>query len=142
MDINSIILSDAALSIIDNGTWVRNIDGMPGLGLNVCGLGSPEVQKLLNAKQTEMRTKNGGKPLSAEQLAKSLNETLAEVVLKDWEGLEDNGKPVAYAKATAKKWLTTRNGERFASIVLRAAQMVDADANSFVEKAGKNSLTA
>jgi hypothetical protein len=142
MDINSIILSDAALNVIDNGTWVRNIDGAPGLGLNVCGLGSPEVQKSINAKQAAMRAKNGGKPLAAEQLAKSVNETLAEVVLKDWEGIEDKGQPVAYTKALAKKWLTTRNGERFAAIVLRAAQMIDADANAFVEEVGKNSPPA
>ncbi|MCJ7461864.1 hypothetical protein, partial [Streptococcus suis] len=73
---------------------------------------------------------------------KTMNEILAEQVLKDWEGIEDAGQPVPYDQALATKWITSRNGEKFASIVLRAAQMVDADANAFVEEAGKNSSPA
>lgn len=142
MEINSIILSDEALNALDNGAWVREIDGLPGVSLKVCGLSSPEAQKAINAKQAAMRAKNGGKPLAMEQLAKSVNETLAEVVLKDWEGFTDKGEPVPYSKALAKKWITARNGEKLAAIVLRTAQMVDADANAFVEEVGKNSSPA
>ncbi|WP_047472550.1 hypothetical protein [Delftia sp. ZNC0008] len=142
MDINSLIVTDEGLAALDNGAWVRDIGGMPGLALKVRGLTSPDVQKAITAKQAALRAKNKGKPLEAEQLAKTMNEILAEQVLKDWEGIEDAGQPVAYDQALATKWITSRNGEKFASIVLRAAQMVDADANAFVEEAGKNSSPA
>lgn len=142
MDINSIIVTDAGLDAIDNGAWVRDLAGMPGLELKVCGLTSEHVQKAITAKQADLRAKNKGKPLTAEQLSKSMNEILASHVLKDWRGLEENGEPLAYDQELATKWITSRNGEKFASTVLRAAQMLDADGNAFVEEAGKNSAPA
>jgi hypothetical protein len=142
MDINSLIVTDEGLEALDNGAWVRDIGGMPGLALKVCGITSPDVQKAITDKQASMRAQNKGKPLTPEQLAQSMNEVLSDHVLKDWSGLESGGQPVAYDKVLAKKWITSRNGEKLAAIVLRAAQMLDADANAFVEEAGKNSSPA
>ncbi|WP_394065424.1 hypothetical protein [Alcaligenes sp. WGS1538] len=138
MDIKDLVLSDEALSVIDSGTWVGDLDGAPGVELLVCGIGSKDAQKTLNQKQAAMRLKNRGKPLNDEQLAKAMRETLAEVVLKGWRGLKDGGKDLPYSQELATKFITSRNGERFAGLVLQAAQRVDADASSFVEEATKN----
>ncbi len=138
MDINEVILSDEALSIIDNGTWVGDIDGAPGLELQVCGLRSESAQKVINQKQAHLRMKNRGKALSDEQLAKCMRETLAEVILKGWRGLSDEGKPVEYSQELATRWMLSRNGEKFANLVLQAAQRVDDQANDFVGEVSKN----
>lgn len=139
MEINDLILSDEALSVIDNGTWVGDFDEAPGLELMVCGLQSVEAQKLLKQKQAQVRTKNRSKPLSEDQLANITKEVLYEIVLKDWRGLKSGGKDVAYSKEQAKQWIMSRNGERFTHLVLRAAQQVDAQASEFAAEVSKNS---
>lgn len=138
MDINEIIFSDEALNVIDTGTWVGDLIEAPGLELLVCGLRSKDAQKSMEQKQAHLRLKNRGKPLTTEQLAKTMRETLAEVVLKDWRGLKEGDKPVPYSKELATKWITSRAGEKFANLVLQAAQQVDDQANDFVEQVTKN----
>ncbi len=138
MEIKDLVLSDEALKVIDTGVWVDDLDGAPGVELLVCGIGSKDAQKTLSQKQAALRLKNRGKPLNEEQLAKAMRETLAEVVLKGWRGLKDGGKDLAYSPEQAVSFITSRNGERFAGLVLQAAQRVDADASLFAEEATKN----
>lgn len=138
MDIKDLVLSDEALNVIDKGTWVGDLDGAPGVELLVCGIGSKDAQKALGQKQAALRLKSRGKPLNEEQLAKAMRETLAEVVLKGWRGLKSDGKDLAYSPELAVEFITSRNGERFAGLVLQAAQRVDADASLLVEEATKN----
>ncbi|GHC52344.1 hypothetical protein GCM10010096_25520 [Alcaligenes pakistanensis] len=138
MDINELVLTDEALNVIDSGTWVGDLDGAPGVEFLVCGIGSKDAQKALTQKQAALRLKNRGKPLNEEQLSKAMRETLAEVVLKGWRGLKDGGKDLPYTPELATKFITSRNGERFAGMVLLAAQRVDADANLYVEELAKN----
>lgn len=138
MDIKNLVLSDDALNVIDNGAWVGDFDGAPGLELKVCGMNSQEANKArIKAQETE-RMKNKGQMLTTEQLADCTRIVLAEVVLKDWRGLTDNGQEVKYDKAKAKEWIMSRNGERFAGLVLMAAQSIDGDANAFVDQVAKN----
>lgn len=139
MDINELVLTDEALALVDNGTWVGDLVGAPGVELQVCGFQSKEARDLLDKKQAQMRLKNRNKPLSAEQLARCTREVLAEVVLKDWRGLKSGGKDLPYSKELATKWLTSRNGEKLAVLVLQAAQTLDDSANDFVEGVSKNS---
>lgn len=139
MDINDLVLTDKALSVIDEGTWVDEIKEAPGLSLLVCGIGSKAAQKALELKQAQQRAKNRGKALDDEQLAMCMRETLAEVVLKGWKGLKEDGQDLPFDAAKARGWLLSRHGERFANIVLKAAQRVDEHANQFAEEVGKNS---
>lgn len=138
MDINDIILSDDALNAIDNGVWIDDLDGAPGLKLLVVGLTSKTAQKTLDQKQATARLKTRGKALNTDQLAKCMRETLAEVVLKGWEGLTQGGKPVEYSPELASEWILSRNGEKFTGIVLQAAQRVDDQANDLVKEVSKN----
>lgn len=138
MDINDLIYTDAALAVIDGGTWVDMSDEAPGLELLVTGLLADDAHKLMLAKQAKVRMRNRGKPLTDSQYSQCTKEVLAEAVLKGWRGLKDGGNDVAYTPELAAKWLLSRNGERFASLVLAAAQRVDASAQEFVEDASKN----
>jgi len=110
--------------------------------LLVCGMEAMEAQQAMNAAQAAARMANDGEPLNTEQLAACTRTVLADVVVKGWRGLTSGGAPVEYSKSTAKQWLSSRNGERFAGLALAAAQRVDRRANEFAEAAKKNSLPA
>lgn len=138
MDINELILSDAELEVIDNGTWVGDFVEAPGLELLVCGLKSKEAQKSLEAKQARLRQKNRGRPLTNAQLAETMQETLAEVILKGWRGLKSNGEDFPYSKEQATNWIMSRNGDKFAGLVLQAAQRVDEQASDYVDAVKKS----
>lgn len=138
MDISNLILSDEALNVIDNGAWVDDFPGYPGVGLKVTGLQSDEAIKSLRQKHAQARQESAGERLTDEQLSVCLKEVLHETVLKDWRGLTDNGEPVKYSKEQAKEWIMSKNGERFANLCVVAAQRIDANAQSFVEAVTKN----
>lgn len=137
MDINNLIISDEALKVIDEGTWVGDFAEAPGVELLVTGLKADAAKKAINDKQRSLRTKQRGRELSGDQLEKITKEVLYEVILKDWRGLKNNGQELKYSKEQAKKWITSRNGEKFTEIVLQAAQRVDAEAQDYVEEVKK-----
>jgi hypothetical protein len=138
MELNDVILSDEALNAIDNGIWIDDIEGFPGLKLMVVGISSKESQKALTQKQAAMRLKSRGKPLTPDQLAKCMRETLAEVVIKDWN-LKQAGNPVEFTRERAIEFIIPRNGDNLARAVLLAAQQVDDDASELIKEVSKNS---
>lgn len=138
MDIKKLVLTAEALNLIDNGTWIGDLPGAPGVEFLVVGMRSTEVRKALEAEQVAVRADNAGSPLTAEQTAGCMERVLASHVLKDWKGLTDNGVEVPYSKELATKWLTSREGEKFAELVLLAVNRLDRNANDFVEVAAKN----
>lgn len=138
MDINDLILSDKALEVIDNGTWVGDFPEAPGLELLVTGMNSKEARKMLMEKQQLLRTKNRNRQLTDDQLANITKEVLYEVVLKGWRGLKSGGKDVPYDPKLAKDWITSRNGEKFTNLVLEAARRVSEEANDMIEDVKKN----
>lgn len=138
MDFNDLILSDAALNVIDGGTWMGDFDEAPGVKLLVTGMQADAAQKLMASKQAALRAKHKGKVLTTEQNTRVVQEVLAEVVLKDWQGLTQNGQPLPYSKELALQWLTSRNGEKFTGLVLNAAARVDAQAADLAKELEKN----
>lgn len=138
MDISNLILSDEQLNVIDNGTWVGGFEEAPNVEFYVLGFTSEPVRKAIEAKQAALRKVNRNRPLTNAQLERITQETLAEVVLKDWRGLKDNGEEVKYDKELATKWLTSRNGAAFAELVLQASRIVDADTAEFVKGVKKS----
>lgn len=140
MKISDINYSKEGIQAIDTGVWVDDIEGAPGVSFLVLGISSKDVQKSIKGKQTAARLKNRGKELTTDQLEASVFESLAEVALKDWKGLEDdNGEPIPYSKEQATSWITSREGRPLANLVLQAAQTVDARANDLVKEVSKNS---
>lgn len=139
MDINEIILSDAALDVNDNGGWVgEDVHGLTGVRLKVCSVYAPEVIKLKQKKQEALRKKNGGKELTAEQIDDLSSELLAEVILKDWEGLTANGEPMQIDRPYLVKEFKERRGKKLATAITVSAYALDQDANRFVEEVTKN----
>lgn len=139
MDISNFLKTDEQLRVIDEGTWVDDIEDAPGVSLKVTGWQSKKSQRLLESKKAALRKKGRGKALTSEQNMKCVQEVLAEVVLQDWEGFTDGGKDLQYNKELATKWLTSRTGEDFANLVLNAAMTVDANSSEFVEAVEKKS---
>lgn len=137
MDINELILTDAAVEGIETGAWVGDIPNMPGLRLKVLGATSKAHVKANQAK-LEMARKKSRKDLTGDQVADCMREVLAEVTLIEWDGITDGGKPVKFDRALAKKWMTSRNGRALADAVYWAAQKLDQDANTYVEEVTKN----
>lgn len=139
MDINQLVHSDAALDVIDNGTWVdESVHNFPGLRIKVRGLQSEAVVQCIAKKQVAVRALNKGEKPSPEQAKQIHKEALAEEALLDWDGLTNNGEPVPYSKEQAIAWLTKRNGDKLANVVHFCAMKVDEDAESFVKAAEKN----
>ncbi len=141
MDINDIILSDAALEVIDNGEWVE-VDEAPGVELLVTGMQADGVRKAMKSLQAKARAQSRGKALTEEQYSNITKEVLIEHVLKGWRGLKQNGEDLPYSKDLARKFIMSRGGERFTMMILEAAQRLDENANSFVEQVGKPSPPA
>lgn len=142
MDINSVLTSDEELKVIDEGTWVDDLDDAPGVALKVTGWSSRKAQKLLDAKRIAIRKKNRGREITSEQSEKLHREVLVEAILLDWKGFTDNGKEVPYSKETASKWILSRGGAKLAMIVMNAALLVDTDTSEFIEVVEKKSAPA
>ncbi len=138
MDINDLVLSDKALSVIDKGEWMEAGPEAPGVEFLVTGMQSESATKLMKQKMAHARKMSRGKALTNEQLSTITKEVLIEDVLKDWKGLESDGKPLAYSQELARKFILSRGGDRFTGMVLNAAQTLDETASSFVEEATKN----
>lgn len=138
MDINDLVLSEKALAVIDKGEWMEAGDEAPGIEFLVTGLQAEGARKLMKQKVAAMRKKNRGKALSEEQYSNVTKEVLVEEALKDWRGLTDGGKPLAYSQELARKLIMSRGGEKFTRMVLDACQRLDDEANYFVEDVTKN----
>lgn len=77
--------------------------------------------------------------VTPEQLADVTRSALAEVVILDWDGLTNNGEPFLFDREYARNAITSKNGARFADIVLSASMKLDSKVNDYVESASKNS---
>lgn len=138
MDINQLILSDAAIDALEGGAWVGELPGAPGVEVKVIGTTSAAYRKAIAAKIEALRKGSKGVPLDQDQVTACVREVFAEFALVDWRGLTKDGEPFLFDREVAKQWLTSVNGERFADLVAGAAQRLDADANSYAETVTKN----
>lgn len=138
MDIKNFVVSNEALQALDNGAWVGDLEGAPGVRFLVRGLKSDPVRKAQEAKQAKMRASKKGKPLTDDDKTQIFKETIAEQVLLGWEGLEANGEPLLYDSNLARTWIMERNGEAFTTLVITAAQSLDGNPDDFIEAAAKN----
>lgn len=142
MEINSLILSDAALNVIDNGAWVHGLGADGTLSIFAIGQKSEEAQNWLVAKQIAVREANNGEPITAEQNKEIMLAQLGEVLIKDHDGLTDDGKKLKFNREQVAGWVKTRNGKEFANWIAYASSQIDSKAESFVEVAAKNSSPA
>ena len=140
MDISDILLSEQAIAAIDDGVWIDDIPEAPGMRLKVRGWSSEKVQSLKSFKEGRAPRKErdtaGG--LSHAAQVRIVRELVCEVILLDWDGLTEAGQPVPYSKDLARKWLTSRAGDKFLGMVSDAATQVDNRLEDTAEELEKN----
>lgn len=124
MEISTLKRDSASIS---SGQWVGDIPGMGDVRLRVRGLTSPMVTqtraRLERKIPRDQRERDGS--LKAEVALNVFGQVLHQVVLLDWDGLTDEGKPIPYDKALAEQWLTDPDFAFFGDAVVWAAQIVD-----------------
>lgn len=139
MDIKNFVVSEQALQAMDNGAWVADVDGAPGVRWLVRGLKSDAVRKAQEEKQAKVRaSRKKGKDLTDEEKTQIFKEVLHEKVLLGWEGLTSGGEPLPYDAALAASFIMDRKGEKFTGFVIAAAQSLDESPDDFIEAAAKN----
>lgn len=138
MDINKLVLSEEALRVVDEGAWVAIPVGGDIIEFKVTGLSrNQEAQDTIRNAMEQIRKDNKRAPTEKEKES-IVRRVLADIVLKDWRGITDNGEVLPYSKDLANKFLTERGGEQFASLVLDAATKVDNNAYDFIDEITKN----
>ncbi|GGA64980.1 hypothetical protein [Pelagibacterium lentulum] len=111
---------------IENGEWVNDIPGLPGVSLKVRGDNSDayqaELLRLGRDAPDEDRETDGA--LTIEAALKFAPEAAHKALLLDWKGIERNGKAMKYDPETAKLWCTDPRFKHFRKGVLYAAGIV------------------
>lgn len=137
MDISKLILTDAALDIVDNGIWVGDLSGAPGVELMVTGMDRCDAVSKEIRRGVELEIARGSDREEAAEI--TVRRLLSSHILKDWRGLTDGGKPLPYSRELADKFLSTRKGDALAALVIEAARRVDREANEMAAEIEKNS---
>lgn len=113
---------------IENGDWVGDIPNYGTVRLKVRGMGSVAYreaqEEALRKVPAEDRDAATGQPKIRAREA-IVSRLLHEVVLIDWAGIENEGKPLKYSKKLAKMWCENPDYRKFADAVAHAALMVD-----------------
>lgn len=123
------------------GRWIDRIPGSPGLRLKVRGLSSLAAiacrrQKERQVQKTERERGGGFKPEVDQRITR---EVLHEAILLDWDGLQNEGKPLAFSSEMAGKLLLDPDYDAFAGAVTWAASVVDSDNEEVAEEQAGNS---
>ncbi|MEJ0097876.1 MAG: hypothetical protein WDM84_08040 [Bauldia sp.] len=110
---------------IEQGDWIKDIPEMPGLALRVKGIGNLAFD---HARQELIRKRPHAEKVArldaAEEYAE-LGKLLADTVLIDWSGLQDDdGVEMPYSKVRAEALLTDPEMRAFQNAVQYAALMV------------------
>lgn len=101
-----------------DGVWV---DIGKEARLKIARIGNPAYKETFRrlAKPYQRQIRTG--TLSDEVAERILAQSLAESVLLDWEGLEENGKPLPYSKKAALDLLTNPQLKDFRDLVAELA---------------------
>ena len=138
MEISNLVYTPDAMQLINDGTWVGDLKGAPGVELLVVGMSSEAVRKARKQKTEALRLRLRNAEPSDEQLERVGHELMYEVVLKGWKGLKQNGEELEYTQELAKKFITDAGGEAFRSLIVQAASQLDAQASYLAEDLKKS----
>lgn len=98
----------ADLEKVESGVWISDIPDFEGVRLKVRPSDNPDYGALYQqlVETTPRNLKRGGVVKDAETKTKIAARCLADTVLVDWDGFEDDdGKPLPYSAPLAKQWL-------------------------------------
>lgn len=134
-------LSEIAVNVeaIEVGRWVPVDHILPGVRLKVRGIDNTDCRRLRNKLVAEVPRVERIKGLDTTKADAINARLLAETVLIDWSGLEDeDGKPLAFSKAKALEILIDPAFIVFRNAVEWAAGIVHEDDLVEIEDASKN----
>ena len=135
-------LQDLELDIqsTDEGAWINDIPELAGVSFCVRGTEYGPYQKAMRtAMMTQGRKQRLQSQVDPERFSALQNALTAEHLLLDWRGVEDNdGEPLPYTPAQAKKAMTERRYRPFQRGVLYAVEIVDAGLVEHREEAAGN----
>lgn len=136
MDISKFLRTDEDYEPIDNGRWMPVSEDNPDTQFFVIGMQSKEAQDYLKNAAARMREQNGGKELTSEQFNQITQDCLAEVCMKDWKGVKNNGKKVPFSRDLARKSMNSRD-KTFMVIVSGLVNELDRNVEKYVEAVTK-----
>lgn len=136
MDISKFLRTDEDYEPIDNGRWMPVSEDNPDAQFFVIGMQSKEAQDYLKNAAARMREQNGGKELTSEQFNQITQDCLAEVCMKDWKGVKNNGKKVPFSRDLARKSMNSRD-KTFMVIVSGLVNELDRNVEKYVEAVTK-----
>jgi hypothetical protein len=136
MKLSTIAVNAAA---IEQGRWVSISHVMPDVKLKVRGLENEDYQRLFNKLISAIPRAERLKGPDATAMREMTTKLLAETVLVDWSGIEnDDGSPMLYSKAKAQEILSDPNLVVFRKAVEWAAGVVGEDDMAEAEDVTKN----
>lgn len=123
----SSVKTDAAK--IEGGDWVSGLSEMGDLELKVRGTGNAHYRRLAGKLVDALpRSKKLGGRIDPEENDRITSICLAETVLMDWRGLEDeDDNPIPFSKEKAKEFLLNPDYRLFRAAVIEAAEQVGKD---------------
>jgi hypothetical protein len=126
---------------VEGGVWIGDIPDMGDLRLKVRPIGNPDYLRVLSqlTDTAPRHTKRGGRIIDHAVKASIAARTLADTVLLDWEGLEDDdGKPLPYSAEIAKKMLLDPEYVAFRNAVSWAGSVAEEETTGVQEDKAKN----
>lgn len=137
MKISSIKTDPAKL---EQGVWIGDIPDFEGVRLKVRPISNPDYRQLYGqlVETTPRHLKRGGQVKDYDTRVAIGARCLADTVLIDWEGFEDDdGKPLAHDAETAKAWLLDPEMTAFRDAVAWCANVAEEEARvGFKDNAG------
>ncbi|MCP1200053.1 hypothetical protein [Notoacmeibacter sp. MSK16QG-6] len=110
---------------IQEGGWIDNLPGMPGLRLKVRGYRSPAYRRVRARLLRDLPREKQIPMIDPVDEDRIEGEALADGILVDWDGIDgEDGKSLPYSAETARTLLTDPDYEALrAAVQLAAAQM-------------------
>lgn len=136
MDISKFLRTDEDYEPIDNGRWMPVSEDNPDTQFFVIGMQSKEAQDYLKNAAARLREENDGKELTSDQFNQITQDCLAEVCLKDWKGVKNNGKKLPFSRELARKSMNSRD-KTFMVVVSGLVSELDRNAEKYVETVTK-----
>lgn len=120
------------VAVIEQGRWIDDIPGLPGVRLKVRGLGNADYRRAYDRKVSAVPASRRLRGLLPDDRERIIGECLAETVLLDWGGLteDDGATPLAFTAELAGTLLLDPEFDAFRSAVSWAANAVSVEAEA------------
>lgn len=110
---------------VEKGAWIDKIPEMGDLRLNVRGIDNSDARRLRETLIENVPRAERVRGLDMVERDRIAGKVLAEAVLLDWDGLDDDdGRPIPYSSEMAEKLLTDPALPAFRAAVAWAADRV------------------